>query len=153
MDKALNNIEMQLDALKTKTKKEGTTGFITYYGLFASEGGQSNWISDQINTDTLLTVNEYSSAAKVLACIGSNDGFNIILSLLRTPKTTAHLINECGFTDAKQVYHHLNLLLTADLIKKDEHNPGYYLIQPHRVQGIIMMLAGICEMLNEMVDV
>ena len=38
-------------------------------------------------------------------------------------------------------------LLAADLITEDAK--GIYVVQPYRVQGIIMLLAGICDMSDE----
>jgi hypothetical protein len=41
-------------------------------------------------------------------------------------------------------------LVAADLVVEDNKNKGkgVYVIQPHRVQGIIMLLAGISDMLD-----
>ena len=138
-----------LEALCEKADNEGTTGFITYFGTFQSESCQSKWMNSQVNTDKLLAVNEYTVASKVLAGIADNDRLKMLTILLRTPKTAAQLMDECSFATTGQVYHHLMVLLSADLIKKDEHNRGYYIIQPHRVQGIIMTLAGISDMLRD----
>ena len=33
--------------------------------------------------------------------------------------------------------------------KEDEQQKGVYVIQPHKVQGIIMLLAGISDMVDE----
>jgi len=136
------------DELREKTKNEDTTGFITYLGIFASGGCQSNWISNKVNTDKLLTLIESNIAAKVLTCIGNNDRLNMLLALLRAPRTVAQLVDECGYNTTGQVYHHLKPLLAADLVKEDEKNRGSYLVQPHRVQGVIMLLAGISDMID-----
>ena len=39
-------------------------------------------------------------------------------------------------------------LLAADLAKEDEHDRGSYVVVPHRVQGIVMVLAGIADLLD-----
>ena len=91
---------------------------------------------------------ESNAAAKVLTCIGNNDRLNMLLALLRIPRTAAQLVEECGYNTTGQVYHHLKPLLAADLVKEDDKNRGCYVIQPHRVQGIIMLLAGISDMLD-----
>ena len=137
-----------LEKLCAKANKQGNTGFITYLGVFASGGQQSNWISSQVDTDMLLKLIESNAAAKVLACIGNNDRLNMLLALLCTPRTAAQLVEECGYNTTGQVYHHLKPLLAADLVKEDEHVRGSYVIQPHRVQGVIMLLAGISDMLD-----
>ena len=40
-------------------------------------------------------------------------------------------------------------LLAADLIAEDKQQKGVYIVQPHKVQGIIMLLAGINDMVDE----
>ena len=45
-------------------------------------------------------------------------------------------------------YHQLKSLLAADLVVEDVENRGSYVIQAHRVQGIIMLLAGVSDMLD-----
>ncbi|HBI71688.1 MAG TPA: hypothetical protein DEG06_08805 [Lachnospiraceae bacterium] len=64
--------------------------------------------------------------------------------------TVAQLVEECGYNSTGQVYHHLKPLIAADLIAEDVENAdrGVYVVQPHRVQGIIMLLAGISDMLD-----
>lgn len=39
-------------------------------------------------------------------------------------------------------------LLAADLIREDMPK-GTYVLQPHKVQGLLMLLAGICDMVDE----
>jgi DNA gyrase subunit B len=73
-----------------------------------------------------------------------------MLSILKKPKTVAQLVEACGFGSTGQVYHHLKPLIAADLITEDSKNEGkgVYVITSHRVQGIIMLLAGISDMLD-----
>lgn len=40
-------------------------------------------------------------------------------------------------------------LLAADIIVEDKQQKGLYIVQPHRVQGIVMLLAGISDMVDE----
>ena len=111
-------------------------------GVFASGGRQSTWVKNDLNTDGLLALIENRTAEKVLACVGSNDRLNMLLAILRKPRTVAELVNDCGYSSTGQVYHHLKPLLTADLVTEDKAHRGTYIIQPHRVQGVIMLLAG-----------
>ena len=140
-------VEMQKE-LCEKADGDGGTGIITYLGVFASGDRQSNWIRNQVDTDSLLALIESNAAARVLACIGSNDRLNLLLALLRAPRTAAQLVEQCGYNTTGQVYHHLKPLLAAGLVKEDDITRGSYVIQPHRVQGIIMLLAGISDMLD-----
>ena len=144
-DKRLSEM---MEELCEKVDSDGNTGSIIYMGVFASGSRQSNWIRNQVDTDSLLELIESNTAAKVLSCIGNNDRLNMLLALLRSPKTAAQLVEQCGYNTTGQVYHHLKPLLAADLVKEDDNNRGSYVIQPHRVQGIIMLLAGISDMLD-----
>ena len=63
-------------------------------------------------------------------------------------KNVSELVNDCGYSSTGQVYHHLKPLLTADLVTEDKSHRGTYIIQPHRVQGLIMLLAGIADLVD-----
>ena len=142
------HVSAMMEHLQDSCGENGNTGRITYMGVFASGGRQSNWIKHDLNTDTLLPLIENRTAEKVLACVGSNDRLNMLLAILRKPRTVAELVSDCGYTSTGQVYHHLKPLLTADLITEDKHHRGTYIIQPHRVQGLIMLLAGIADLVD-----
>jgi len=144
-DKRLSDM---MEELCEKVDSDGNTGSIIYLGVFSSGSRQSNWIRNQVDTDSLLELIESNTAAKVFSCIGNNDRLNMLLALLRSPRTAAQLVKQCGYNTTGQVYHHLKPLLAADLVKEDDNNRGSYVIQPHRVQGIIMLLAGISDMLD-----
>ena len=148
MSKGDSRIAGLMEDILEKTDGKDHAGFITYMGSYASGGRQSVWVSNEVDTDSLLKLIESNAAAKVLACIGNNDRLNMLLALLHTPKTAAQLVEQCGYNTTGQVYHHLKPLLAADLVKEDEHQRGAYVIQPHRVQGIIMLLAGVSDMLD-----
>ncbi len=138
-----------LDKLENVCGSNGDNGRITYLGVFASGNRQSTWIRNEVNTNDLLSLIENKTGEKVLACIGNNDRLNILLAILKKPMTVAQLVEECGYNSTGQVYHHLKPLTAADLITEDSNEgKGYYVIQPHRVQGIIMLLAGISDMVD-----
>lgn len=145
-DKRLSEKMEELCAL---TDEKGVTGMITYLGVYSSGGRQSNWIRNEVCTDDLLALIENRTAEKVLNCIGSNDRLNILLALLKKPMTVAEIVSECGLNSTGQAYHHMKPLLAADLIIEDANSKGVYVVQPHKVQGIIMLLAGICDMVDE----
>ena len=139
-----------MDRMENSCGEDGTTGRVTYLGVFGSGGRQSLWVKNNANTDDLLKLVEDSSAERVLACIGSSDRLRLLLAILRKPRTVAQLVDECGFSSTGQVYHHLKPLIAANLVSEDAENEGkgVYVIVPHRVQGIIMLLAGISDMLD-----
>ncbi len=135
-----------LDQLENNCGSTGCSGRIAYLGVFASGGRQSTWVRNDVNADDLLSLIENRTAEKVLACIGSNDKLGILQAILRQPRTVAELVSGCGFSSTGQVYHHLKSLLAADLVTQDKR--GSYIIQPHRVQGLIMLLAGISDLVD-----
>ena len=151
-DPRLNSLMNDLFDL---TEREGRTGSVTYLGVFASGGRQLNnqtysfWIQNGINTDDLLSLIENKSAAAVLQCIGSSDRLALLLALLRVPSTVASLVERCGFHSTGQVYHHLRPLIAADLVFETEDGRGVYAVKPHRVQGVIMLLAGIFDLTDQ----
>lgn len=132
-----------------KTEEKGGSGYVTYLGLYGSGGRQSNWIRSSFPTDELLSLIESGIAGKVLACIGNPNRLELLLEILRGPKTVASLVEKCGFGSTGQVYHHMKPLLAADIVAEDEKQKGVYVIRPHKVQGIIMLLAGISDMVDE----
>ena len=136
-----------MNQLQDSCGESGDTGRITYMGVFASGGRQSNWIKHNLNTDALLPLIENRTAEKVLACVGSNDRLSMLLAILRKPRTVAELVSDCGYTSTGQVYHHLKPLIAADLVTED-HRRGSYVIRPHRVQGVIMLLAGVADLVD-----
>ncbi len=139
-----------LDKAENECGTSGSSGRITYVGVYKSSGRQSTWVRNLVNTDDLLQLIENKTAEKVLACIGNSDRLNMLLALLKKPMSVAQLVENCGFNTTGQVYHLLKPLISADLVTEDEKNEGrgVYAVQPHRVQGILMLLAGISDMLD-----
>lgn len=136
-----------MDSLLEISEKENRTGSVTCMGVFRSSGRQSQWITESRNTDDLLALIEIKLASAVLQCIVNSDRLNLLLTLLRTPMTVASLVEKCGFNTTGQAYHHLKPLIAADLVYEVEQGErGVYAVRPHRVQGIIMLLAGIADL-------
>lgn len=145
-DPAVMNI---LDRLENICGESGDTGKVTYIGVFTSGGRQSTWVQNGVSANDLLRLIEDNTAEKVLRCIGSSDRLNILLALLKQPMTVAELVERHGYNTTGQVYHHLNPLLAADLITEDKNAAkGTYIVKPQRVQGIIMLLTGIHDMID-----
>ncbi len=144
-----SRLSEMMEELCYKTEERNGSGLISYLGVYNSGGRQSNWIRSTVPTEDLLALIESGIASKVLACIGNASRLAILLEILRGPKTVASLVEKCGFGSTGQVYHHLKPLLAADVVAEDEQQKGVYVIQPHKVQGIIMLLAGICDLVDE----
>ena len=116
---------------------------------YASRDWFPEWNGQQSGNDILKRLQESGMAGKVLACIGNADRLTILLEILCGPKTVAQLVERCGFGSTGQVYHHMKPLLAANIVAEDEQQKGVYVIRPHKVQGIIMLLAGISDMVDE----
>lgn len=144
-----NRLSEMMEELCYGVEEKDVSGLVTYLGVFASGGRQSNWIRNSVPADELLSLIERGVASKVLACIGNANRLAILLEILRGPKTVAALVEKCGFGSTGQVYHHMKPLLAADIVVEDGNQKGAYIIQPHRVQGIIMLLIGISDMVDE----
>lgn len=144
-----SRLSEMMEELCYKTQEKDVNGLVTYLGVYISGGQQANWIRNAIPADELLSLIESGVASKVLTCIGNTNRLAILLEILRGPKTVAKLVEKCGFGSTGQVYHHMKPLLAADLVVEDEQQKGVYIIQPHKVQGIIMLLAGISDMVDE----
>ena len=145
-DKRLSDL---MEELCYKTQEGGGSGLITYLGIYTTSSRQSNWIRNSVPTEDLLSLAESGIVGRVLACIGNTTRLSILLEILRGPKTVSALVEKCGFSSTGQVYHHMKPLLAADLITENERQKGTYVIQSNRVQGIIMLLAGISDMVDE----
>ncbi|MGN1410840.1 MAG: ArsR family transcriptional regulator, partial [Eubacteriales bacterium] len=143
------NVMKLMSDCENKCGEENLTGCITYLGVFASGGHQSSWVSKDRDADSLLKLAENGSAERVLACIGSQTKLNILSALLKKNMTVSELVEALNLGSTGQAYHHLRTLITADFVREDEHSKGSYEIVPHRVSGIIMILAGISDLLDE----
>lgn len=141
----LNDLRDQLIAY---TEEHQETGAIAYTGTFCSgeeeSTMQSIWVS-AVQTDYLLTLNDNRMVEKVLASVGNSQRLSILLALLKKPMTVNQLIEALGFNSTGQVYHHLKSLISADIVKEEK---GVYRVIPHRVQGLIMLLAGVWDLID-----
>lgn len=148
--KEIDQLREEIAVLRAIIEKvEDSTGRITYLGMFASGSRQSNWIKKAASCDDLMRLAESGMAGKALACIGNATRLKILVELLKSPKTVAELTEACGLGSTGQAYHHMKPLLAADVIVENADDRGQYFVQPHRVQGIIMLLAGISDMVDE----
>ncbi len=129
-------------------EESGASGLVTYMGVFSSGGRQANWIKNEVNADDLLRAVEDRTPERVLACVGSNERLNILIALLKKPMTVAEIVKKCGFGSTGQAYHHMKPLLAAGIIAEGEEGAGkgVYVVRFDKVRGIIMLLAGICEL-------
>lgn len=141
------NIMKLMHDCETVCGEKNLSGCITYLGVFASGGRQSSWVRSEDNTDELLALAENGNAENMLSCIGSREKLGIITALLRRPMTAAELTEELGFGTSGQTYHHLRTLVMAKIV--EEERKGRYIVAASKVQGIIMILAGIRDLFGD----
>ena len=141
----------EMEEMCRKANEREVSGLVSYFGVFSSGGRQSNWISKDVDAENLLKLIENRAAERVLSCIGNNDRLNILLAILRKPSSVAEIVAECKLGSTGQAYHHMKPLLAVDLITEDTENAGkgIYIVRPEKVQGIIMLLAGIADMIDK----
>ena len=137
-----------LDRMEYASSNEGESGrVLTYLGVFSNGDQRYKWMQSKVNTDELFLLIESRAAEKVLSCIGSNERLNIISTLLKEPMTVAALVEKCGYNTTGQVYHHLKPLIAANIVSEDKGaSKGTYFVRPQQVRGIIMLLAGVHDM-------
>jgi len=133
---------------KAPGKEKPAPNLVTYSGSYSSEGRGSQW-SSTVNANDLFTLIENKTATQVLQGIGNNDRLNLLLAILKKPMNVSTMVSTCGFNTTGQVYHHLKPLIAADLVREEGRGEkGVYVVVPHRVQGIIMILAGIADLVD-----
>lgn len=141
-------LEELRDQLIAYAEEKQVCGAIAYAGTFSSGDEettrQSVWAMTMA-TDDLLKLNESRMVEKVLDSVGNGNRLAILLALLKKPRTVNQLMEVLGANTTGQIYHHLKPLVAADIVKDEK---GVYAIIPHRVQGIIMLLAGIRDLLD-----
>lgn len=140
--------EIAMD-IESKSNERQDTGAVSYVGSFASAGNQSIWAEHALSTNELLRLTENHHVEKVLASLGNMQRMEILIALLKKPMTVTQLIEELNLNTTGQAYHHLKPLIAADIVCGDGMaERGTYIIKPHRVQGIILLLAGVRDLLN-----
>jgi len=137
-----------LSQLLTYTQDQNAAGAVAYTGTFCSGDSettkQSMWAS-AVPGNELLALNDQHLIEKVLASVGNSQRLGILLALLQKPMTVNQLIEAVGANTTGQIYHHLKPLIAADIIQEEK---SVYAVIPHRVQGIVMLLCGVRDLID-----
>lgn len=141
--------QMEIDKLKAWAAETGNQrGVVTYKGFHSSCGRDANWAASHVTVNELLSMPQ-EKVATVFSSLGNRQRLSILLALLEEPMTVAQLVEKLHMNTTGQVYHHLNNLIAADLLEEaKEAEKGTYAVKGHRVQGIIMALTGV----NDLID-
>ena len=111
-----------------------TAGILEMRGLHQSSSG-SAYVWDH-DTDAMNVLeSDEELVEKILSAIGDRTRLRMLREILRKPCSTADLVLSLRLPTTGKAYHHLNILLSADLISKDD--AGLYHMRPHRVAGFM----------------
>lgn len=140
---------IEIERLKEYARETGNErGIVSYMGFHYSSGRESNWGASYITVNELISMPS-DKVSVVLSALGNEQRLAILLALLEQPMTVTKLVEKLGMKTSGQAYHHLNSLLAADLLEEvKDAEKGTYAVKGHRVQGLIMVLAGV----NDLID-
>jgi len=146
-DREQNDHLMAIANRYTEQYKEAGGGKIAVVGSWIAkdEKGATNitWSSDGLDiTELLNTTLAHPRIEDVLVCLGSNTKLSIVLALIKKDMSVSQLVEECGFGSTGQVYHHLQPLLSAGMVKESEDR-GHYSVEGGTFIGIVEVFAGI----------
>lgn len=142
--------QKQIDELRIWAEETGNQrGVVSYKGFHYSSGRESHWAASHCTVKELLAMPQ-DKVATVFSALGNQQRLDILLALLEQPMTVAQLVEKLQMKTTGQAYHHLNSLIAADLLEEvKEAEKGTYAVKGHRVQGIIMALVGV----NDLIDI
>ncbi len=144
-DKALNQVQRRLE---TECGQSGDSGRIAYAGVFTNGENQSTWSRESVSADGLLRLAGTPAADRVMRALGGPE-LTMLTAMLKGSRSVSQLVEDCGFGTTGQAYHHLKALLAADLVQEEPSAPrGRYRVIPHRVQGVLMVLCGVADLLS-----
>ena len=135
-----------------ETEKEGVSGKVKIACHFQSGGADEtreyNRILD-VDTDRLLALITEGWAEKVLNCVGSHERLNMLLALLKQPMNVSQMMETLRLNSTGQAYHHLKALINAALVAEDKETRGVYYVDFHRVSGVLILLAGVYDLMED----
>jgi len=140
----------EIDELKQFANETGNeSGVVSYHGFFRSinpeETCESNWGTAHRLVNELMAMPS-DKISVVLSSLGNQQRWEILLALLNKPMSVAEIVEEFDMKTSGKAYHHLNNLIAADLL--EEVKEKKYAVKGHRVQGIIMIMAGVSDLID-----
>ncbi len=120
-----------------------TVSYSGYYDNGASEGSQWQVVDNDIGA--MLSMDD-ARTTRILSALGNSERFAILKQILQQPMTANELVAALNLGTTGKAYHHLNALLAADFITNLN---GRFHFRGYRVQGFVMILAGIGDLVDE----
>lgn len=132
--------------LKKKADAEGWKGAIDSYSTFSCNGYGYFTDLPPVSADSLLNLDN-DLVARVLSTFSHKQRIAILKAVLEEPLSASQILEKLNMGTTGQVYHHINALLAADLIKQEDN--GKYVFKGHRVHAFLLILAGVRHVLDE----
>lgn len=132
--------------LARRAEAIGAAGVVTYAGAYRSPAGKGEyrWNRPEQTAEELLGQDD-SAVARVLAALGHPQRLALLKAILARPGSAAELIERVGLTSTGQIYHHLNTLQAAGLIRPGENRQFAFV--GHQAPAFLMLLTGVWSML------
>ena len=125
-------------------------GIVNYHGFVNSGNREAYWWGEHCSVKDFMAIPP-EKISLVLSSLGNQQRWEILCALLRKPMTVAQIVEMFDMKTTGKAYHHINNLLTADIIeevKDKDAVKGTYTVKGSRVQGIIMILVGISDLMD-----
>jgi DNA-binding transcriptional ArsR family regulator len=105
-----------------------------------STNGQGGTYFDVDERVSELPAVDEDAAAQVLHALGHRQRLGIIKALVDRPSSAADLVDALNLGTTGAAYHHLNVLLAANLVVQQSR--GVYSVDERRLPGVLHLLAG-----------
>ena len=138
------------ELIKWAKETNNELGVVNYHGFLELGSRGSYWGRENCCVKELMQMPP-DKISVVLSSLGNQQRWEILCALLNKPMTVAQIVEEFDMKTSGKAYHHLNNLIAADLLEeiKDKNvEKGTYAVKSHRVQGIIMIMAGVSDLID-----
>jgi len=145
--------QAKIDKLKEFAKDtDNELGVVSYHGFFQSQNPsvthESMWGMENCCVKNLMAMPQ-DKISVVLSSLGNQQRWEILCAILNNPMTVNQIVEKFDMKTSGKAYHHLNNLIAADLVEEDKNSEkGTYAVKGHRVQGIIMIMAGVADLID-----
>ena len=141
----------EMEKLETHAKETGNeTGMVKYHGFVELGNRGAYWYPRHRVVEELMAMPS-EKISVVLSSLGNQQRWEILCALLNKPMTVAEIVEKFDMKTSGKAYHHMNNLIAADLleeVKGKDTDKGTYAVKGHRVQGIIMLMAGVSDLID-----
>ena len=141
--------QAKIDKLKEFAKEtDNELGVLSYHGFLELGNRGSYWGTEHCCVKDLMAMPQ-DKISVVLSSLGNQQRWEILCAILNNPMTVNQIVEKFDMKTSGKAYHHLNNLIAADLVEEDKNSEkGTYAVKGHRVQGIIMIMAGVADLID-----